>query len=182
VRLGKRGGVLVASDLVPTDAICTAVKVEERAVVDVLCSRRVLERAVVRYAVDVADEGDYAELERSIALVRAHLGDRESVMCADSMFHRVLVRASHSEAMRAAMRVLERRVAPVRDAYSGGLYWDAQILDIHSRQIAAMRARDLEALDPILDDHFRMLENAYCSALGTDWETLFGSSPARCLR
>ena len=104
VRLGKTGGVFVASDLVPDDAISTAVALEERAVVDVLHGRRVIETAVVHYATAVADAGDYAELERSIELVRAHLGDRTAVMGADAMFHRVLVRACRNETMRAAMR------------------------------------------------------------------------------
>jgi GntR family transcriptional regulator, transcriptional repressor for pyruvate dehydrogenase complex len=175
VRLGKTGGVFVASDLVPTDAISTAVALEERAIVDVLCGRRVIETAVVHYAIEVADAGDYAELERSIDLVRAHLGDRTAVMAADAMFHRVLVRACRNETMRAAMRVVERRIAPVRDAYSGGLYWDAHVVDVHSRQVAAMRAQDLAALEPVLEVHYRMLEDAYCSALGKDWSRLFGS-------
>jgi GntR family transcriptional regulator, transcriptional repressor for pyruvate dehydrogenase complex len=175
VRLGKTGGVFVASDLVPTDAISTAVALEERAIVDVLRGRRVIETAVVHHAVDVADEGDYAELERSIDLVRSNLGDRTAVLAADAMFHRVLVRSCRNEAIRAAMRVLERRIAPVRDSYSGGLYWDAQVVEIHSRQVAAMRARDLVALEPVLEMHYRMLEDAYCSAIGKDWSQLFGS-------
>jgi GntR family transcriptional regulator, transcriptional repressor for pyruvate dehydrogenase complex len=174
VRLGKTGGVFVASDLVPDDAISTAVALEERAVVDVLQGRRVIETAVVHYATAVADAGDYAELERSIELVRAHLGDRTAVMAADAMFHRVLVRACRNETMRAAMRVLERRIAPVRDSYSGGLYWDKHVVDVHSRQVAAMRARDLAALEPVLEAHFRMLEDAYCAALAKDWRQLFG--------
>lgn len=175
VRLGKSGGVFVASDLVPTDAISTAVALEERAIIDVLRGRRVIETAVVHYAIDVADADDYAELERSIDLVRTHLGDRTAVLAADAMFHRVLVRACRNETMRAAMRVLERRIAPVRDSYSGGLYWDAQVVDIHSRQVAAMRARDPAALGRILEVHYRMLEDAYCSALGREWRRLFGS-------
>jgi hypothetical protein len=76
--------------------------------------------------------------------------------------------------MRAAMRVVERRLAPVRDAYSGGLYWDARVVDVHSRQVAAMRARDFPRLETVLDEHFRMFEEAYCAALGTDWSSLFG--------
>jgi GntR family transcriptional repressor for pyruvate dehydrogenase complex len=174
VRLGKTGGVFVASDLVPTDAISTAVALEERSVIDVLQGRRVIETAVVKCATETADASDYAELERSIELVRSNLGDRLAVLSADAMFHRVLVRACRNETMRAAMRVVERRLAPVRDAYSGGLYWDARVVDVHSRQVAAMRARDFPRLETVLDEHFRMFEEAYCAALGTDWASLFG--------
>ncbi len=176
VRLGKTGGVFVASDLVPTDAISTAVALEERAIIDVLRGRRVIETAVVHYAIEVADAGDYAELERSIDLVRAHLGDRTAVMAADAMFHRVLVRACRNETMRAAMRVLERRIAPVRDSYSGGALLG------RARRRRSTRGRSPRCApatsprsSPILEVHYRMLEDAYCSALGKDWRRLFGS-------
>jgi GntR family transcriptional regulator, transcriptional repressor for pyruvate dehydrogenase complex len=173
VRLGKTGGVFVASDLVPTEAISTAVALEERSVIDVLRSRRVLETAVVSYVVDVADASDYAELERSNRILRDHLGDRTAVMWADMMFHRTLVRASHSDSMCAAMRSLEGRLAPIRDAYSGGSYWDAHSLDVHRRQVDAMRDHRLDDLDAVLDEHFRMLEQAHCEALPGRWEELF---------
>ena len=187
VRLGKTGGVFVDSDLVPSEAIATAVTLEERSVIDVLRSRRVLETAVVHYVIDVADEGDYGELDRSIGVLRAHIGDRTAVMWADEMFHRALVRASHNDSLRAAMRTLDRRLAPIRDAYSGGHYWDARIADIHQRQLDAMRAHHRATLDPILHEHFRMLEDAYCAALGADWAELFASPrsarlPARASR
>ena len=73
------------------------------------------------------------------------------------------------------MRTLERRLAPIRDAYSGGHYWDTLIVDVHQRQVDAMRAHDLERLDAVLDEHFRLLEDAYCTALPADWAELFGS-------
>ena len=48
----------------PSEAIATAVILEEQSVIDVLRGRRVVETSVVHYVIDVADEGDYAELER----------------------------------------------------------------------------------------------------------------------
>jgi GntR family transcriptional repressor for pyruvate dehydrogenase complex len=173
VRLGKTGGVFVASDLVPSDAIATAVTLEERSVIDVLRSRRVLETAVVHYVTDVAEESDFAELERLIAVLRGHIGDRTAVMWADEMFHRAIVRASHNDSLRAAMRTLDRRLAPIRDAYSGGRYWDTRIAEIHQQQVDAMRAHDRAGVDAILDRHFHMLEDAYCAALEVEWEALF---------
>ena len=38
------------------------------------------------------------------------------------------------------MRGVARGLAPIRDAYSGGVAYDRQTLDVHRRQLAAMRA------------------------------------------
>ena len=74
VRRGKSGGIFVVTDLVPAVAIFTAVKLEERAAVDVLRARRVLERAVVHEAVRAATAADFAELDRTVDLLERHLG------------------------------------------------------------------------------------------------------------
>ena len=175
VRLGKHGGVFVASDLVPFDAISTAVAVEEHSAIDVLRARRVLESAVIRYAALTATATDWDEIERTIDLLREHLGDRPSVMRADAMFHRAVARAAHNRALQSALRVVERGLAPLRDAYSGGVERDQRTLDVHRRQTDAMRGGDLPALDRIVDEHFRMLEELYAQAIGRSWEELFGS-------
>jgi hypothetical protein len=42
-----------------------------------------------------------------------------------------------------------------------------------------MRGRDEEALDKVLDDHFRMLEAQFAKAIGRRWVDLFGSRARR---
>ena len=179
VRRGKSGGIFVVTDLVPSVAIFTAVKLEEAAAIDVLRARRVLERAVAQEAMRVATTADLVELERTVELLERHLGERPSVMRADAMFHRALVRSCRNETIQAAMRGVGRGLAPIRDAYSGGVPYDRQTLDVHRRQIAAMRGRDEEALDKVLDDHFRMLEAQFAKAIGRRWVDLFGSRARR---
>jgi GntR family transcriptional repressor for pyruvate dehydrogenase complex len=179
VRRGKSGGIFVVTDLVPSVAIFTAVKLEEAAAIDVLRARRVLERAVAQEAMRVATAADLVELERTVELLERHLGERPSVMRADAMFHRALVRSCRNETIQAAMRGVGRGLAPIRDAYSGGVPYDRQTLDVHRRQIAAMRGRDEDALDEVLDDHFRMLEAQFAKAIGRRWVDLFGSRARR---
>ena len=179
VHRGKSGGIFVVTDLVPSVAIFTAVKLEEAAAIDVLRARRVLERAVAQEAMRVATAADLVELERTVELLERHLGERPSVMRADAMFHRALVRSCRNETIQAAMRGVGRGLAPIRDAYSGGVPYDRQTLDVHRRQIAAMRGRDEEALDKVLDDHFRMLEAQFAKAIGRRWVDLFGSRARR---
>ena len=187
VRRGKTGGIFVATDLVPAVALYSAVKLEERSAVDVLRARRVLERAVAveeSAAADVlrarrvletavaheaaarADADDYARLERTVELLERHLGERPLVMRADAMFHRSLVRACHNRTLEASMRGVGKALAPIRDAYSGGLERDRLTLDVHVRQLDAMRRRDEGALDRVLDEHFGMLEDAFAEAIG----------------
>jgi DNA-binding GntR family transcriptional regulator len=91
------------------------------------------------------------------------------------MFHRAMVRACHNATIQAAMRSLARALAPVRDAYSGGVDRDRDTLDVHRRQLDALRRRDREALDRVLDEHLRMLEDAFADAIGRDREKLFGA-------
>ena len=175
VRRGKSGGIFVVTDLVPAVAIFTAVKLEERATIDVLRARRVLERAVVHEATRTATPDDFAELDHTIDLLERHLGERASVMRADAMFHRALVRACRNETIQAAMRGVGRGLAPIRDAQPGGRAYDAKTLDVHRRQLAAMRHRDPDELDEVLDEHFRMLETQFSKGIGRRWSELFGA-------
>ncbi len=179
VRRGKSGGIFVVTDLVPSVAIFTAVKLEEEAAIDVLRARRVLERAVAQEAMRIATAPDFVELERTVELLERHLGERPSVMRADAMFHRALVRSCRNETIQAAMRGVGRGLAPIRDAYSGGVPYDRRTLDVHRRQIAAMRRGDADALDEVLDEHFRMLETQFAKAIGRRWADIFGARVRR---
>jgi GntR family transcriptional repressor for pyruvate dehydrogenase complex len=179
VRRGKTGGIFVATDLVPAVALFSAVKLEERAAADVLRARRVLERAVTHEAMRRATASDLVAIERTIDLLERHLGERPSVMRADAMFHRALVRSCHNATIQVAMQDVARGLSPIRDAYSGGLAHDRKTLDVHGRQLEAMRRRDADALDAILDEHFRMLETQFAKGIGRRWSDLFGPRARR---
>jgi GntR family transcriptional repressor for pyruvate dehydrogenase complex len=166
VRRGKGGGIVLVSDFVHAPAVAGAVALEEGVVAETLRARRVLERAVALEAAERATPDDLAELERTIVLLERHLGDRPAVMRADAAFHRTLVRACHNHPIQSAMRGLGRSIAPIRDAYSGGLERDRQTLAVHRRQLEAMRSSHHAALERVLDEHFSMLEDAVAEAIG----------------
>lgn len=174
VRRGKTGGIFVATDLVPAVALFSAVKLEERSAIESLRARRVLEPAVVHEAARRATAADFDAIERTIELLERHLGERPSVMRADAMFHRALVRSCHNETIQAAMQGVAHGLAPIRDAYSGGMPTDRHTLDVHRRQLEAMRRHDEDGLDEILDEHFRMLETQFAKGIGRRWSDLFG--------
>jgi GntR family transcriptional repressor for pyruvate dehydrogenase complex len=174
VRAGKGGGIFIASEVVPVDAITHNVAVEAEDAVDVLRARRLLEGAVTIMAAKVATEEDYAAIERTIDLLARNIGDRPRVMGANAMFHRAVIRACHNKTLQSAMRNIEGDLAPIRDTYQGGIENDRETLELHQRQVAAMRGGDLKALASVLDEHFRTLEEEFATALHRRWETLFG--------
>ncbi len=179
VKRGKSGGIFVTTDVISTVAVSTAVRLEESAAIDTLHARRVLERAVALEAAAVATPHDYEELERTIALLEGHLGERPSVMRIDAMFHRALVRACHNATIEGAMRGVARGLAPIRDAYPGGVERDAETLDVHRDQLAAMRSGDAAALEDVLDRHFRMLESSFAEGIGRAVDDLFPATNGR---
>jgi GntR family transcriptional regulator, transcriptional repressor for pyruvate dehydrogenase complex len=174
VRAGKGGGIFLASEVVPVDAITHNVAVEAEDAVDVLRARRLLEGAVTIMAAKVATEEDFAAIERTVELLARSIGDRPRVMGSNAMFHRAVIRACHNKTLQSAMRNIEGDLAPIRDTYQGGIENDRETLEIHQRQLAAMRSGDLKALARILDEHFRRLEEEFATALHRRWQTLFG--------
>jgi DNA-binding FadR family transcriptional regulator len=143
-------------------------------VVEMLRGRRILEGAVVRAVAATATSDDFAELDRTIRLLRANSGDREKVARADAMFHSALAVATHNELLAEAMRLVNRRLAPLRDLYLTGDEQVSLIADVHARQVHAIRAREATLLENVLDEHFRMLEEGLAVSLGQPWGRLFG--------
>jgi GntR family transcriptional repressor for pyruvate dehydrogenase complex len=182
VRAGKGGGIFMASEVIPVDAISHNVAVEAEDAVDVLRGRRVLEGAVTVLATRAATEEDYAGIERTNDLLRRNIGDRPRVMGANAMFHRAVIRASHNRTLQGAMRNFETELAPIRDSYQGGRGNDEETLAIHERQVEAMRRGDLKELAAVLDEHFRMLEVEFARALHRKWESVFGEVAEQTLR
>jgi GntR family transcriptional repressor for pyruvate dehydrogenase complex len=181
VRRGAGGGIFLTADLVPVDLLRTHVAAEEGLVVETLLGRRLIEAGATHLAAMSATEQDFEEIERTVDLLEANAGRRPEVMSADAAFHRAVSRASHNRTVQAAMHALAQELAAIRDAYPGGSEDDELTLDVHRRQLAAMRGGDARALDAVLDEHFHQLEDLFAAAVGHGWEDLFGAAVLRLL-
>jgi GntR family transcriptional regulator, transcriptional repressor for pyruvate dehydrogenase complex len=178
-RRGKSGGIFLVSDLIPSAVLSSEIALESDAVLDILRGRRVLETAVTEFAMTAARAEDYAELDRINALMKRSIGNRPMMLRVDSRFHRAVARASHNLTLIGSMRLLAREFAPVRDTYGGGVEVDWRTLDVHTRQVAAMRGGSREDVLVILDEHFKMAEEAFADAIRSTWDELFGTAPGR---
>jgi GntR family transcriptional repressor for pyruvate dehydrogenase complex len=179
VKAGKKGGIFVASELPPHAAVAGSIAVEADEVVGLLRGRRVVETAVAHAAAAAATAVDYAELERVLRLLERHRGDAEAAVRADAMFHAAIARATHNRLLIDTMRLVGRRLAPLRDMLSGGAGEIDAIISVHMRQLRAMRNREPGQLDSVLDEHFRMLEERFATAHGQEWSALFAGPAQR---
>lgn len=73
VRPGSSGGIFVATEMIPIEALSGGVAREEAAITELLQARRLLEPVVYELAVSAATDEDFAEIERSIELGWRHL-------------------------------------------------------------------------------------------------------------
>ena len=77
------------------------------------------------------------------------------------------------------MRNLESEPAAIRDTYQGGQENDRETLEIHERQVEAMRRRDMKVLAAVLDEHFRTLGGGLRAALHRKGRTCSARWPSR---
>lgn len=173
VRAGKGGGIFLVSELLPYGAVEGNIAVETNAVVEVLLGRRVIERAVTHAAAAVASRDDYAELERVNGLIAKHRREPGAVGRADAMFHAAVARSAHNRLLADSMRLVGRQLSPLRDIFTSDDAEIGLIVDIHTRQIRAMRNREPVELDTVLDAHFRILEERFALSVGQTWATMF---------
>jgi DNA-binding GntR family transcriptional regulator len=90
------------------------------------------------------------------------------------MFHRAVVRAARSRTLERSLAEVDRLLHPIRLAYPPDAREHLRTLDVHRRQLAAMRTRDLDAVRVVVDEHFRLLENMIARRRGVTWAQLFG--------
>ena len=173
VRAGKGGGIFVKSEVIPA-LISRSVALEEEAVVDILRARRVLEGSITFVTMQCGAPEDFAAIGRTVELLGENIGDRSSVMEIDAMFHRAVIRACHVPALQSAMSEIGAQMAPIRDTYKGGRSNDQFTLDIHARQLEAMREGRPQELAAVLHEHFSILEQAFSKVINRSWEDLFG--------
>jgi GntR family transcriptional repressor for pyruvate dehydrogenase complex len=173
VRRGGGGGIYVISELIPAYAISTHVP-DDEGLVDAVTARRVIEGAVTERATTCATDDDLEAIARTVELMSEHIGLPDLVNRADAMFHRAVVRAAHSRTLERSMREVERLLAPIRHEYPPAAEEHRRTLDIHGQQLEAMRARDIDAVRRVCDEHFRILEETIARRRGHTWERLFG--------
>ena len=173
VRQGKTGGIFLESDFLPTDELSHNIAAEEQVVLATLRARRVIETAVTREAVLMATEDDFESIQRTIDLLAPGITSRQA-MRADTMFHRAVARASHNRVLEEAVQVVYQHLAPVRDTHGATpASAAAEMQDVHTRQLTAIRNRDVKGTQAALERQLRFLEDRFAASMQATWEEQF---------
>jgi DNA-binding FadR family transcriptional regulator len=162
---GPGGGMFVRSEIVPAD-LTFHVETHISELSDVLEARRLIEPRVAQLAGVYAEREDFEELERIAALQREHVGDREGYLALESRFHLTLARVARNTVLYDVMKNIFGRAMVAFDlGLQTGAAGTAYPLDIHQRTLDALRTRDPDAIEEIMDEHLRYSEDAW-EALG----------------
>ena len=179
VRPGKGGGIFVTSELLPYDVVSVNVGLETENVIEILRGRRILETAVAYEASTAATPADTKSCSERSGFSGRAAANASASREADAMFHQALAHASHNRLLVEAMRLVARQLAPLRDMLLRDATDVDRMVDVHTRQLRAIRNQERVALDTVLDEHFRMLEDRFADSLGQTWSALFGAGRAR---
>jgi DNA-binding FadR family transcriptional regulator len=174
---GRRGGATVVADLVPGRLLDDRLGLPESEVPDVLEARRLLEPRVAQLAAVNAEHDDLEAMAQTIQrqdrLIKPELRreDEELFLQLDLRFHLLIARASRNHAVVRLTNNLIRDLELARSSAMREPTVPEWVIDIHQRTLAAIRSRDLDLVESVMDEHLRVLERS--------WETATGRSLSR---
>jgi GntR family transcriptional repressor for pyruvate dehydrogenase complex len=159
---GRRPRVAAPSSSLVGDFFQVAVRRDPRALLELLEVRRALEVHVAALAAKRAGKGDLADMEMSIAAMRAAGQEFERFHTADVRFHENLAAASGNrllvlliEAFAEPLRASRRRSFAGHQARGGGI---DDVIEQHQAILDAVQARDPKRAAQAMRDHLEQTE------------------------
>jgi DNA-binding FadR family transcriptional regulator len=160
VRPGSAGGTFVVSETIPPSLVeVTDSRLAE--IPAVLEARRALEPAVAKLAGRNGTESDFAEMERIVMLQRESLDDWRRITQLDTRFHAQLARATKNPVLASLMAALSRQLEIARATRTASAIRPEAAVAVNEETLNAVRSRDEERIDEVMDRHLRLLEDAW---------------------
>jgi GntR family transcriptional repressor for pyruvate dehydrogenase complex len=136
-------------------------------VAGVLEARRLLEPQVARFAAQNAREADFERMQLTIEAHKQLLRTGEALdredrfLQLDMQFHLRMAEATGNPTVVGLMRSLLRALEIGRDLALRQPPIPEWVVDIHERTLAALRARDQDAIATVMDEHLSGMERAW---------------------
>jgi GntR family transcriptional repressor for pyruvate dehydrogenase complex len=161
IRAGQSGGIFVAADVIPVDVLGRNIAHEVDHAAELLATRRLLEPIVYHLAAENATEEELDRIADAIALMERHIADPKMIRRADGMFHRRIAHAAGNPILLRTMSSIYRQLSPLRDALSEKESDGRHMIDVHTRQLEAIRTRDHARLELLTQETFIDLETEF---------------------
>ncbi len=158
VKAGQSGGIFVASAMIPVNILGRNIALEVHHAAELIVTRRLLEPLVYHLAAENASEEELDRISDTIALMETHIADPRMLERADRMFHRRVAHAAGNQILQRTMAGIYRELGPLRAALNYGESEGRRMIDVHGRQLGAVRARDHDLLEAVLQETFVDLE------------------------
>jgi DNA-binding FadR family transcriptional regulator len=159
---GRRPRIAAPSGALVGDFFKTAVRRDPRALLDLLEVRRALEVHIAVLAARRATKADIADMEMSIAAMRAAEDESEAFHAADVRFHENLAAASGNrllgfliEAFAQPLRASRLRSFAGHRARGGGI---EDVIQQHQAILDAVTARNAKAAAQAMREHLKQTE------------------------
>jgi len=159
---GAGSGARVVSNYVPVHlAGADRPQPDLREVASVLEARRLIEPNVAVLAGFKMIDEDCEAIQGVIELQK-NAADLEGIRNLDIRFHLAIAAAAHNRVITALMQDLMQRLDVARHVVSVDSESEArETIDIHERTLEAIQSRDPRRIERVMDEHLRMLENAW---------------------
>lgn len=158
IKAGQTGGVFVASEMIPVDVLGRNIAHEVDHAAELIATRRLLEPIVYHLAADNASRENIESIEATVELMKKHLRDPRMLQRADGMFHRRVAHAARNQILLRTMNGIYRDLNPLRGALDNDVAHGRHMIDVHSRLLDAIRRRDHDTLQRVLEETFVDLE------------------------
>lgn len=165
---GRSGNAEIVSIWIPDgleEIPAGAEQISPEIIFRLLEARRTVEPRVAQLAALRATDQHFAAMEESIVLLEKNQNDLTKAAQAESLFHRIMWRASDNKSLIRMMKQLMLDLRPVHDMMMRTPEDYAAAIDLHSRTLSAMKSGDPDFVEAEMILHLQHFEQIVESVL-----------------
>lgn len=175
---GSDRGLRVKSSVLPPRLLGRTDVLPIAEISGVLEARRVLEPRVAQLAALAAHDEDFERIENILREQRAAADDIHLLRRLDAQFHLAIAASTHNRTIMIMMHALYERLELTRYP-SIQPNESTMTLDMQERTLRALRSRDPDIVDAVMDEHLAIMESAWERETGHSFKRVIPSFLAK---
>jgi GntR family transcriptional repressor for pyruvate dehydrogenase complex len=163
VQKGFGGGPIIKDTILAnvTDLLLDAFQMERISVDDFVVARLMVEKGIVNYAIDSADDQDVKVLQENLAEAKGLIANRELATDLNFAFHALLARASKNEALIILERAINAVHRKLRNRRTPDFRASKNAVKAHEKILDVFIKKDREKVINLLEQHILEVRRSY---------------------